>query len=531
MLRAATLSEGRRQTLEAAQTVLQGQISTQGQTLEQMARDIAERNRELEDSRRRLYITLKSIGDAVIVTDAEGGITFMNQVAENLTGWNIHEAATQKLPTVFRVVNQRSRQEVENPFEKVRRTKGVVGLANHTLLLSRDGREICIDDSGAPILDSDGQLNGVILIFRDISDRRRAEEAQTLLASIVDSSDDAIISRDLNFKVTSWNKGAERLYGYTAEEAKGRGPELTVPAELRHEITMFEEDLKASSSIRHWQSKRLTKDGRQIDVSMTISPIYDYMGRLSGAASIARDITTQKQTEEALRTSEKLAATGRLAATIAHEINNPLEAVTNLLYLIDLETKETPPLNEYVQQAQTELQRVSHITRQTLAFYRDTTNPVVVNVRDLVDNIIEIYRHNIQEKSIQVTLSVPPELNIEGLPGELRQVFSNLIRNAIDAVREGEEISVKAAAGHSRTIHISVVDTGPGIKPENQARIFDAFFTTKGVNGTGLGLWVSQGIVQKHGGTIKLTSPLPGRSAGAEFTVSLPERAAFSECA
>ncbi len=522
VLHSARLSEGRRMELESAQAVLQGEVETQGQTLEKLAYDIAARNRELEDSRLRLLITLRSIGDAVIATNGDGDITFMNGVAEQLTGWNLHEAEGRQLTDVFHIVNEETHAPVENPVTKVRRSLQVVGLANHTLLIRRDGHEISIDDSGAPILDGAGQLTGVILIFRDISERRRAEEARMLLASIVDSSDDAIVSRDLKGTITSWNRGATNLYGYSAQEVIGKSMALGPGQE--DELKLADGTGMAGQRLHHVESRRMTKDGRAIDVSLTISPVYNASGELVGTATIGRDVTLQKQTEEALRTSEKLAATGRLAAAIAHEINNPLEAVMNLLYLIDMESQPYPGLHAYAAKAQEELRRVAHITRQTLAFYRETSKPHEVDLHEVASGILDIYEREIQGRSLTAHLNLAPGSKVEGFPGELRQVFSNLIRNAIEAVPAGGEVWIEGGEESDGIVCVSIVDSGPGIAEESQRRIFDPFYTTKGANGTGLGLWVSQGIVQKHGGRLTVTSPAPGHARGAEFTVRIPKR-------
>ena len=524
VLRAARLSEGRRLELEKAQTLLQGEVETQGLTLERMASDIAARNRELEDSRQRLFVTLRSIGDAVITTDALGRVSFMNGVAEELTGWNLEQAADRDLTEIFQIVNEHTRKPVENPADKVRNTRRIVGLANHTILLAKNGRELNIDDSGAPIIDSTGELTGVVLIFRDISEKKRAEDERMLLASIVDSSDDAIVSGDLNGIITSWNKAATLLYGYTAEEAIGQPASLTMSQSVESDMVNRMENSLKKDRMNRVESKRVAKDGRVIEVSVTSSPVFDNAGQRIGTATIAHDITVQKQTEEALRESEKLAATGRLAATIAHEINNPLEAVMNLVYLIESESTPHVILHGYAVKAQEELRRVAHITRQTLGFYRDTSRPHEVDLYDVAAGILEIYHHEARAKSLTVHLDIATGLKAEGFPGELRQVVSNLIRNAIEAVPPGGDVWIEGAADDDGFVHLSITDSGPGVAAQNQRRIFDPFYTTKGVNGTGLGLWVSQGIVEKHGGTLTLTSPPAGRKTGAEFRVRLPAR-------
>jgi PAS domain S-box-containing protein len=522
LLRAAKLSEGRRVQLENTQAVLQGELESQEQTLEKLAADVASRNRELQQSAQQLYTTLTSIGDGVIAADAAGHVSFMNSAAEQMTGWTLSQAIGQPLVFVFRILNETTRQFEESPFERVKRSGGVIDLGNPTLLMARDGREIAIDESGSPILTPEGELTGVILTFRDISDKRTAEEARLLLAAIVNSSQDSIISRDLNGIISSWNKGAERLYGYTAEEMIGKPFAMLLPDDQASSQLLDREKELLSGDLDHIDAPRRCKDGRVLDVSLTVSPIYDYSGRLIGMATIGRDMTAQKLAQTALRTSEKLAATGRLAATIAHEINNPLEAVMNLLYLIETESGAHDGVRNFATQALNELGRVAHITRQTLAFYRDSTRPVTIDLCEVVESLIEIYRREIQEKGIATEVHMEAGLAVDGFPGELRQVFANLIRNAIEAMQRPGTLSISGVRQPEGKVTVTVTDSGPGVPSQSIDQIFEPFFTTKGVNGTGLGLWVTQGIVQKHGGLISVMSPPPGQPTGAEFTLVLP---------
>jgi PAS domain S-box-containing protein len=263
-----------------------------------------EARRAQEDERRQrdqLRVTLSSIGDAVIVTDDRGIITFMNPVAESLTGWRAQDAAGQTLERVFAIVNEETRQVVENPVHQVLREGTVIGLANHTVLQTRDGREIPIDDSGAPIRGEDGTIAGVVLVFRDVSDARRAVETRLHLAAIVESSEDAIISEDLDGKIASWNQGAQRLFGYTAEEIVNKPLALLVPPDHPDEVPGLLQRIKRGERIEHFETVRVSKDGRRLDVSLTLSPVRSAEGRIIGASKIARDITASKRQESALR--------------------------------------------------------------------------------------------------------------------------------------------------------------------------------------------------------------------------------------
>jgi PAS domain S-box-containing protein len=267
-----------------------------------LARQRAER--ELAGERERLRITLASIGDAVISTDAEGRVEFLNVVAEALTGWTQSEAAGRPLPEVFHIVNEYTRQPALNPALRALREGLVVGLANHTVLIARDGMERPIDDSAAPMLDKSGVAVGVVLVFRDVTSRRRAEEAQARLAAIVESSQDAIISKTLGGVIQTWNAGAERLFGYTAEEAVGRHITLIIPPERLDEEDMILAKIARGEPIEHYETIRAAKDGRRLHISLTVSPVRDVEGRVIGASKVARDVTERQQAEEALRASE-----------------------------------------------------------------------------------------------------------------------------------------------------------------------------------------------------------------------------------
>jgi PAS domain S-box-containing protein len=251
-----------------------------------------------------LQVTLRSIGDAVITTDVEGRITYMNAVAESLTGWRQPDAMGRPLDAVFRIVNEETRGPVGNPATRALQYGAVVGLANHTLLIQKDGRECPIDDSAAPIRDDRGRVAGCVLIFRDVSAQRRLERDKAnrlvtarLLASIIESSDDAIISKSLDGIVQSWNAAAERLFGYSAKDAVGRHISLIIPPERLSEEDDIIANLKAGRRIDHVETERLRSDGQRIQVSLTISPIKDDAGNVIGASKIARDVTQQRQAE------------------------------------------------------------------------------------------------------------------------------------------------------------------------------------------------------------------------------------------
>jgi len=367
--------------------------------------EIVEQSRaEAIKSENWLRTTLKSIGDAVIACDSDGRIVFMNLVAERLTGWLSVEARGRALHEVFRIVNETSRAVVESPVDKVRRLGIVVGLANHTLLIRRDGSETNIDDSGAPILDENGQVTGIVLIFRDITERHQAEAA--------------------------------------------------------------------------------------------------------------------------LVKAEKLASAGRLSAAIAHEVNNPLEALTNLLYLSKTNTDDSN-LRHNIELAEIEVSRIAHITRQSLAFHREDSSLTVFSVASVVNHAVTFYLARATLKGISLKTDLYSDVEILGSSGELRQVLSNLLANALDACDPGSNIRVSLRKEQDRETgkvgaRIVISDSGCGIDSAKLSAIFEPFYTTKGSTGTGLGLWVTKQLIEKHGGTIRLRSAMSPSRKGTTFRIFLP---------
>src|SRR6185437_9136799 len=247
-----------------------------------------------------LQAALASIGDAVVVTDANGQIDFLNAAAEAITGWAATDARGQALSRVFRIVNERTRAPVENPVEKVLRSGLIQGLANHTVLLTKDDREIPIDDSAAPIKSQDGAVIGVVLVFRDITERRRSELRAAWLASIVESSDDPIISKSIDGRITSWNQAAERLLGYRETEIVGKPITTIIPSELQDEEKQILERLRRGEPVEHFDTVRLTKDGRPVHVTLKISPLKNSEGEVVGASKVMRDVRRRKELEMAL---------------------------------------------------------------------------------------------------------------------------------------------------------------------------------------------------------------------------------------
>ncbi|HYX39352.1 MAG TPA: PAS domain S-box protein, partial [Oligoflexus sp.] len=252
-----------------------------------------------EESRNNYWQTaLSCIGEGVILTDKNGHITFLNPTAESLCGWSHREAIGRPLHDVFVVIDERDRRPIENPVEGILRQSKKEGLPAHLILITRTGHEIQIEDNVAPIIGADDQLQGIVLVFRDISEKRAASLTNQHLAAIVASSDDIIASKNLDGIITSWNAGAERALGYKAEEVIGRHISILVPDDHLEDVTRILNQIRQGKRVDHYVTKRRTKDGRIIDVSLTVSPIFDAYGLIVGASKVGRDITAQLHAHE-----------------------------------------------------------------------------------------------------------------------------------------------------------------------------------------------------------------------------------------
>jgi len=267
------------------------------------------------------------------------------------------------------------------------------------------------------------------------------------------------------------------------------------------------------------------------DFVVSTSPFFDEDGELAGTVHVSRDISELKKAHQALLRSEKLATTGQLAATIAHEIHNPLDVVSNLLFLVEQGSKEEET-RKFAVMALEELNRVTQITQQMLTFQREATAPVAVSIAEVVANVLALYQRKILDAGITIEQEVDSDASIFALPGQIRQVFANLIGNAIEAMQRSDG-RIRLRAYRSRSwrggeagLRFLIADNGHGIPPELQKKIFDPFFTTKGEKGTGLGLWITQSIVEKSGGALRLRSTTREGRAGTCFSLFFPATAA-----
>jgi PAS domain S-box-containing protein len=358
---------------------------------------------------------------------------------------------------------------------------------------------------------------------------RNARAGRARLAAIVDSSSDAIISEDLEGIVTSWNAAAAKMFGYAAEEMIGQPILWIVPNESQDHVEAALRKVREGKGVNQFETERIRKDGSRIKVSLAVSPLRDAGGRVEGASKIFRDITERVRMQEAFIESEKLAATGRMAAAIAHEINNPLEAVTNLAFLLNTNESLDSSARQCAKLLMEEIHRVSNVAKRSLAFFRDTGKLAEFDAAAAMDSVLELNDPLFAQKNISVRRRYRGSSIVFGSSAEMRQVFSNLIRNAIDAIGADGQIEVRIRAARNRNWRISVADNGQGIQSEARERLFQPFVTTKGNTGNGLGLWISRGIVENHGGRIRARSALIAGKPWTVFSVVLPASKAVAK--
>ncbi len=375
-----------------------------------------------------------------------------------------------------------------------------------------------------------GNLRKVSAAFRTTLEEAHEREdelteSRQWLQITLESIGDALISSNQQQRVELMNPVAQRLTGWTAEEAKGQPLSsvfVTVDEETRNPISPWSPDGDRTTTT---QALLLARDGAEYVIDQSIAPIRGARGDAAGLVLVFRDITDSRKREAALMAHEKLAVAGRLSASIAHEIHNPLDSVANLHYLLAGEFD--PILRErYLTLAQQELNRTLQISRALLGLYRESKAPVEVDLRELLRSVLVLLDRQLRDRGVTVQRELEEAVCVHGFPGELRQVFTNLISNGAEAAGPGGRVEIRLVPSSALNVGsgavVTVTDSGPGISEKNRAKLFKPFFTTKGELGTGLGLWVSRGIIEKHGGEIDLTNSTNPELPGAVVRVYLP---------
>ena len=397
-------------------------------------------------------------------------------------------------------------------------------------LVRADGQRVPVLVNVSLRRDPSGQPCEIRMILMQASERRqyerellRSRKEAEQMAEVVFHSSDAIIALRPDGHVKNWNRGAAEMFGYAAHEAIGKP--------LFKLISLEEEPGGTLDSLRLGQNINIEtaghhRSGRRLDLSVSLTPHLEAPGTLVAFSAIVRDITLQKLAERALLQSEKLASVGRLASSIAHEINNPLEAVTNLLFILDLKAP-TSELKGLIRTAQEELARVSQITTHTLRFHRQSSKPTEVDVKQLLESVLVLYRPRLQNSSIVGSVDRSDASLLLCREGELRQIILNLVGNAVDAMKTGGRLRLRCREATNlrngrKGVRITIADTGTGMDQQTVGRIFEPFFTTKGIGGTGLGLWVTLDLVNKSSGSIRVRSSDRPKGHGSVFALYFP---------
>ena len=500
---------------------LEKRVEERTEQLRKSEEQLQERVAELE-----AIMQVLPVGVAVL-QDREGRVITANAALANLLGAKPGDSLSTDVTTTerasFEMYKKGLRLESEDhPLLQSARTGQQLGSLE--LEIRRPQKDPAyLLASASPLFDHEGKVRGSVGAFIDVTDRKHLEDLLRERADLLELATEAIMVRDLNGVLRYWNAGAEALYGWRREEVIGKSIHDVLQTRFPVGFPAMQAELTRTGS---WSGNltQFTREGHEIVVACRKAL------KAGGNAilEINRDITGQLRAEDALRKTERLAAMGRVAGIIAHEINNPLEAITNTFYLL----RDHPSLDEearyYAQLGEEELRRVAHITRQTLGFYRESKHPVEVSISALLDEILELQTRRMEFDNIVLRKRYRSSGSVHGFPVELKQVFLNLIGNAAQAMPEGGRLHLHVfetshRANRSAGVRISVCDTGTGIDAEHAKHLFEPFFTTKATKGTGLGLWISKGIIQKYGGSIRFRSlSLAGKNITC-FQVFLPE--------
>ncbi|HEX7176604.1 MAG TPA: PAS domain S-box protein [Pyrinomonadaceae bacterium] len=484
-----------------------------------------------------LLAIIESADDAIISKTLESIITSWNKGAERIFGYTAQEAVGKPVTMLIPADHLD-----EEPAILARIRAGDRIEHYETVRVRKDGTPIDISLTVSPIRNAAGQIIGASKIARDISTRRQSELAQAQLANIIESADDAIISKSLDSIITGWNKGAERIFGYTAEEIIGKSVTILIPADHPDEEPAIIARLRRGERIEHYETVRIRKDGTPIDISLTVSPIRNAAGQIIGASKIARDITGLKRAErerERLHKSEREAREraeelshlkDEFLATVSHELRTPLTAILGWAHMLRTGQSDGDSNLKAFEAIERNARSQAQLIEDLLDVSRIITGKLRIDVRPLdpgsfIDSAIEAVRPAAEAKGVRVQKIMDTgAVSVAGDPVRLQQVFWNLLTNAIKFTPRGGRVQIRLERVNSH-IEIAVADTGAGITPEFLPHVFDRFRqadqkTTRRYGGLGLGLSIVRHLVELHGGTVRAESA--GEGQGSTFTVLLP---------
>jgi PAS domain S-box-containing protein len=512
-----------------------------------IARDISERRRAETTIRGQAEI-IRQAYDAIFLRDSSNAITLWNQGAERTYGYTEAEALGRSPHELLQTVPPVPLEEI---YESLRREGYWEGELRHT---RKDGVQIFVESRWATVRDERGVVASVLEITRDVTERRRAEARLRQAAAIVENSEDAIISKDLDGVILSWNPGAARLYGYTAEEAVGQPVTMLIPDDRPDEEPHILERIRRGARVDHYETVRRRKDGTLIDVSLTVSPVRDASGRVVGASKIARDVTTRKRAERQLREQAEVIETAaaekerlyreaqeasrlkdEFLATVSHELRTPLTAILGWAHMLRTRQLDDNATSNAFETIERNARAQAQLIDDLLDVSRIITGKLRIDVRPLdpnsfIEAAVEAVRPAAEAKGVRLQKVLDTGVvSVSGDPVRLQQVVWNLLSNAIKFTPRGGRVQVRLERVNSHA-EIAVSDTGAGIPAEFLPHVFDRFRqadmkTTRQHGGMGLGLSIVRHLVELHGGTVKAESG--GEGLGATFTVLLPVAAVY----
>jgi two-component system, LuxR family, sensor kinase FixL len=484
---------------------------------------------ELDES--RLKALVDTAVDGVILIDSRGQVLMFNPACEKLFGYRSDEVIGRN---VNMLMPSPYREEHDRYIHNYRTTglKKIIGIGREVTGQRKDGTTFPMNLSVGEAKQPNGGSNFVGIIH-DLTERKLGEAHRAHLAAIVESSSDAVIGKDLDGHITSWNKGAERIYGYTADDVIGQPITMLAPPERKHEIYDLIERVKRGEVVYQHQTLRLTKDGRLLDISLTLSPIRNAEGKVVGVSTIARDVTqliaaerrVRELTAELVHTS-RLSAMGQLSSSLAHELNQPLTAIMNYTeaarQLLTMAATAPPRVLELLEKASGQAERAGQIIRRLRSFVeKGTVERAPTELNRVVEEAAALATIGSKVDGVQTVYDFAPNLpplNIDRI--QIQQVVVNLVRNAVEILRDAHRrvITIRTRPTDAGEQEVSVADTGPGIPDDIAAKLFTPFVTTK-ETGMGIGLSISLSIIEAHGGRIWAE---PNPEGGAIFRFRIP---------
>jgi PAS domain S-box-containing protein len=469
------------------------------------------------ESELRLAGIVASAMDAIVTADEQQRIVLFNPAAEQMFGRTSAEVMSQPLdiliPEQFRAVH---RAHIDR-FARSAQTSRRMGRLGRVQGLRANGEEFPVEAAISKTSSESGTL--LTAILRDVTEQDRAAETTRLLASIVRSSDDAILGTDRDGRILTWNPAAQEIYGYSLHEIEGESLTSLVPEEVQDALRELLDQARQGRTVGHVETVGLRKDGRRFDVSLGVSPRRDGTGAIAGASVIARDVSERKNLERRLRQTEELAALATLVTGIAHDIGTPMNVILGYTDMLARSLRDEKNL-ERIRIIKEQVERVTRLIQSLMNFARpQRETPRLLRLEDVAERALGLIGETARKRGITIERAFCETPRVRAQGERLERAFLDLFVNAGDAMPQGGTLRVATRALRDG-VEIRIEDTGTGIAPDSLERIFEPFYTTKPRGkGTGLGLLVTRGIVVEHGGTIDVQSEL---GKGACFAIWLP---------